>query len=104
MRLRSRRRHSPPCSSPRRIDESRETDTHCHEWMHDGMQLRDRHVVQGEKPDYRGETIPDGTLQFLNDRYVGQDGVPYVFASEMTRPGETQYRMVSRFREGEAWR
>lgn len=116
-----------------KIDERRETDTHCYEWMHDGMQLRDRHVVQGEKPDYRGETIyayngerkrveyrywnsiggqsdgyvevaPDGTLQFLDDRYVGQDGVPYVFASEMTRPGDAGYRMVSRFREGEAWR
>lgn len=115
------------------IDKGRETDTHCYEWMHDGMQLRDRHVVRGDKPDYRGETIyayngergrvefrywnsvggqsdgylevaPDGTLRFLDDRYVGADGVLYVFASEITRPGEAQYRIVTRVKEGESWR
>jgi hypothetical protein len=115
------------------IDNGRETDTHCYEWMHGGMQLRDRHVVRGDKPAYSGETIyayngerrrvefrywnseggqsdgylevaEDGTLRFLDDRYVGPDGVAYVFASEMTRPGEQQYRILTRFKEGEAWR
>jgi hypothetical protein len=116
-----------------RIDGDRETDTHCYEWMHQGMQLRDRHVVRGDKPDYSGETIyayngerkrvefrywnseggqsdgylevaANGTLRFLDDRYAGPDGVAYVFASEMTRPGEGQYRILTRFKEGEAWR
>jgi hypothetical protein len=114
------------------IDDGRETDTHCYEWMHDGLQLRDRHVVRGDKPDYRGETVyayngerkrveyrywnsiggqsdgylelaPDGTLQFLDDRYVGADGVPYVFASEITRPGDSSYRIVTRMKQGDAW-
>lgn len=110
-----------------------ETDTHCYEWMHGGQQLRDRHVVRGKNPDYLGETVyayngerkrveyrywnslggqsdgyvavaDDGRLQFLDDRYVGPDGVVHVFSSEMTRPGDGQYRMVSRYKEGEAWK
>ncbi len=116
-----------------KIEESRETDTHCYEWMHGGMQLRDRHVVRGDKPDYLGETVyawngermrvefrywnsiggqsngylevaPDGSLRFHDDRYVGADGVAYLFSSEMTRPADTQYRMVSRFKESDGWR
>lgn len=115
------------------IDGGRETDTHCYEWMHDGRQLRDRHVVRGDKPDYLGETVyawngerrrvefrywnsiggqsdgylevaADGTLKFLDDRYVGPDGVAYVFASEMTRQAEDEYRILTRYREGEAWK
>lgn len=115
------------------IDDGRETDTHCYEWMHDGVQLRDRHVVRGDKPEYRGETVyayngerkrvefrywnsiggqsdgylevgADGTLRFLDDRYVGADGATFTFASELARPGKSQYRMPTRFREGEAWR
>ena len=110
-----------------------QTDTHCYEWMHDGKQLRDRHVVQGKDPTYRGETIyawhggrkrieyrywnslgglsdgyvdvgADGTLRFLDDHYVGPDGAEDTFGSEMTRLGETQYRMVSRYLDGETWR
>jgi hypothetical protein len=110
-----------------------ETDTHCYEWMHGGQQLRDRHVVRGKNPDYHGETVyayngerkrveyrywnslgglsdgyveatVDGMLKFLDDRYVGPDGVVYVFSSEMTRPADGQYRIVSRYREGEAWK
>ena len=116
-----------------RFEDGRHTDTHCFEWMHDGKQLRDRHVVVGDDPAYRGETIyawhggrkrieyrywnslggqsdgyvdvgADGTLRFLDDRYVGPDGVEYRFASEMTRPAETQYRMVSRYLDGETWK
>ncbi|MGH8251267.1 MAG: hypothetical protein ACREVI_11345 [Steroidobacteraceae bacterium] len=115
------------------IDGGRETDTHCYEWMHGGQQLRDRHVVRGDKPDYAGEAIyayngerkrvefrywnslggqsdgylevaADGSLRFLDDRYVGPDSVAYTFASEITRPAESQYRIVSRFKEGDAWR
>ena len=115
-----------------RIDAD-ETDTHCYEWMHGGQQLRDRHVVRGKNPDYLGETVyayngerkrveyrywnslggesdgyveiaTDGQIEFLDDRYVGSDGVVYVFASEMTRPSDVQYRMVSRYKEGDAWR
>jgi hypothetical protein len=115
------------------IDGGRETDTHCYEWMHGGQQLRDRHVVRGDKPDYLGETVyawngerkrvefrywnslggqsdgylevaADGTLKFLDDRYVGPDGVAYVFASEMTRPAEGEYRILTRYREGDAWK
>jgi hypothetical protein len=115
------------------FNEGSETDTHCYEWMHDGMQLRDRHVVHNDQPEYRGETIyawhgerkrieyrywnslggqsdgyvevgADGTLRFLDDRYVGPDGAAYLFASEMTQPGENQYLMISRYREGEDWR
>jgi hypothetical protein len=110
-----------------------QTDTHCYEWMHDGEQLRDRHVVQGKDPTYRGETIyawhgarkrieyrywnslgglsdgyvdvgTDGTLRFLDDHYVGPDGAEYLFSSEMTRLGEMQYRMVSRYLDGETWK
>lgn len=111
----------------------RDRDTHCYEWMHDGLQLRDRHVVRGDKPDYRGETVyayngerrrveyrywnslggqsdgylevaPDGTLRFPDDRYVGPDGVSYLFSSEITRSGDSGYRIVTRIREGESWR
>lgn len=39
------------------IDGGRERDTHCYEWVHEGMHLRDRHVVRGDKPEYRGETL-----------------------------------------------
>jgi hypothetical protein len=115
------------------FNDGRETDTHCYEWMHDGMQLRDRHVVHNDQPEYRGETIyawngerkrieyrywnsigglsdgyveskPDGTLHFLDDRYVGLDGIVYTFASEMSQPDAAQYLIVSRYLEGEEWR
>lgn len=110
-----------------------ETDTHCYQWMHGGQQLRDRHVVHGKNPDYLGETVyayngerrrveyrywnslgglsdghvevaTDGSLKFLDDRYVGPDGVVYVFSSEMTRPDDGRYQIVSRYREGDAWK
>ena len=109
------------------------TDTHCYEWMHGGQQLRDRHVVRGKNPDYFGETVyayngerkrleyrywnslgglsdghveaaADGRLEFLDDRYVGPDGVVYIFASEITRPADGRYQIVSRYKEGEAWK
>lgn len=115
------------------IDGGKETDTHCYEWMHDGQQLRDRHVVRGNKPAYSGETIyafngerkrveyrywnsegglsdgylevaADGTLKFLDDRYVGQDGVVYTFSSEITQPADGRYRILTRFKEGDAWK
>lgn len=120
------------CWTTTMID-GKETDTHCYEWMHGGQQLRDRHVVTGAKPEYRGETVyayngerkrveyrywnsiggvsdgwveaaADGTLRFLEDRYVGPDGVVYVFQSEMTRPADARYRIVSRFQAPEGWR
>lgn len=110
-----------------------ETDTHCYEWMNGGQQLRDRHVVRGKNPDYFGESVyayngerrrveyrywnslgglsdgyveaeADGRLRFLDDRYVGPDGTVYVFASEMSRPGDGEYRIASRFKEGDSWK
>lgn len=113
--------------------DGKETDTHCYEWMHGGKQLRDRHVVRGNDPEYSGETVyayngerrrieyrywnseggqsdgwvaaaGDGTIRFLDDRYVGPAGDVYVFQSEMTRPGGTRYRMVSRFQTPDGWR
>ena len=115
------------------IAERGETDTHCYEWMHGGQQLRDRHEVAGKNPPYRGETIyawngerkrveyrywnsigglsdgyveaaADGTIRFLDDRYVEADGAVYVFASEMTRPADGHYRILTRMRDGDAWR
>lgn len=115
------------------IDGGRETDTHCYGWMNGGQQLRDRHVVRGNKPDYSGETVyayngerkrieyrywnseggqsdgyvevaPDGTLRFLDDRYVGLDGVAYTFSSELTQPSEGRYRILTRFKQGDAWK
>ena len=115
------------------IAERGETDTHCYEWMYGGKQLRDQHEVAGKNPPYRGETIyayngerkrveyrywnsigglsdgwvetaADGTIRFLDDRYVEADGAVYVFASEMTRPADGQYRMLTRMRDGDAWR
>ena len=115
------------------IDGGRETDTHCYEWMHGGMQLRDRHVVRGDKPEYTGETVyafngerkrveyrywnsdggqsdgylevaADGTLRFLDDRYVGPDGAVYTFTSEVTRPADGQYRILTRLKKGDAWK
>ena len=116
-----------------RFEDGRQTDTHCYEWMHDGKQLRDRHVVQGKDPTYRGETIyawhsarkrieyrywnsqggqsdgyveagADGTIRFLDDHFVEPDGTAYDFQSDLTRPDETHYRMVARYLDGESWR
>ena len=82
------------------------------------MDYRDRHVVVGNDPVYRGETIyawhggrkrieyrywnslggqsdgyveagADGTLRFLDDHYVGPDGAEDTFSSEMTRSRAT---------------
>jgi len=46
----------------------------------------------------------DGALRFLDDRYVGPDGAVYLFASELTRAADGGFRMISRYREGEAWK
>jgi hypothetical protein len=43
-------------------------------------------------------------LRFLDDRYVGPDGAVYLFASEVTRPTDGRYRIVTRFKEGDSWR
>jgi hypothetical protein len=115
------------------IEGGKETDTHCYEWMNNGQQLRDRHVVRGVNEDYSGETVyafnwerkrveyrywnsegglsdgylevaADGTLRFLDDRYVGPDGVVYTFSSEITRPADGRYRILTRFKEGDAWK
>lgn len=109
-----------------------QTDTHCYEWMHGGKQLRDRHVVLGKDPAYRGETIyawhggrkrieyrywnsqggqsdgyveaaADGAIHFLDDHFVEPDGAAYDFASELTRPDETHYRMVVRNLDAGTW-
>ncbi len=110
-----------------------EINTHCYEWVHGGMQLRDRHVVRGKNPDYSGETVyayngerkrveyrywnslggqsdgyvetgAEGTLRFLDERYVGPDGSVLLFSSELSQPADGQYRMVSRIKEGETWK
>ena len=48
--------------------------------------------------------INENSLGGHSGVYVGPDGVEYTFASEMSQPGETQYRMVSRYLAGEALR
>lgn len=112
--------------------DGRHADTHCYEWMHDGKQLRDRHVVSGDDPAYRGETIyawhggrkrieyrywnsqggqsdgyveaaADGTIRFLDDHFIEPDGAAYDFASELTRPDETHYRMVVKNLDAGTW-
>lgn len=115
------------------FEDGRQTDTHCYEWMHDGKQLRDRHVVTGHDPVYRGETIyawhgghkrieyrywnsqggqsdgyveagADGTIRFLDDHFVEPDGAAYDFASELTRPDESHYRMIVKNLDAGIWR
>ncbi len=115
------------------LGDGHRTDTHCYEWMHDGKQLRDRHVVLGRDPAYRGETIfawhggrkrieyrywnseggqsdghvevgPDGTIRFLDDHFVEPNGATYDFASEMVRPDEAHYRMTVRNLDDGKWR
>lgn len=116
-----------------RFEDGKQTDTHCYEWMHDGKQLRDRHVVLGNDPVYRGETIyawhggrkrieyrywnsqggqsdgyvetgADGIIHFLDDHFVEPDGTAYDFASELTRPDQTHYRMVVSNLDAGTWR
>ncbi|MGH8194448.1 MAG: hypothetical protein ACREQ8_08635 [Woeseiaceae bacterium] len=94
-------------------------DTHCYTWVYDEKHLRDVHVVKGDGPDYRGETIysvdgatggvifrywnslggvsdgrmefEDGALTSAVEKYVGEDGKPREFRSSLRQLDETQY-------------
>lgn len=98
------------------------TDQHCYGWEYGDKFIWDRHVVRGDGPDYRGQTIyawdPDrerivfwywtnrgtfstgealveGEVIVFPETHVGDDGVTEL-RSELHREGDEAYRMVQR--------
>jgi hypothetical protein len=112
--------------------DSEAVDTHCYTWVFDGKHLRDVHVVSGDGPDYRGETIysvdgasgdviyrywnslggvSDGRIEFEDgailapgEKYVGEDGKPREFRSRLRRLDESSYEVQSEERVDAKWR
>ena len=110
---------------------SKASDTHCFTWVFGGKHLRDVHVVSGDGPEYRGETIysvdgpsggvifrywnslggvSDGRMEFENDEilapsetYVGEDGKPREFRSRLRQIDEAHYEAVTEERVGNEW-
>ena len=106
------------------------TDEHCFEWMFGTTFIRDRHVVRGSGPDYRGETIyafrPDqdtvgytywasnggmsagemvvdgDRIVFPAERYVS-DGGEQTLRSIWQRTGPDRYRVVTETLDGTRW-
>lgn len=107
-------------------------DTHCFSWVYGDKHLRDVHVVRGEGPDYRGETIysvdgksgdvvfrywnsqggmSDGRIAFENgailapgERYVGNDGIPREFRSSLRRLDAERYEAITEELVDGEWR
>lgn len=106
-------------------------DTHCFTWVYGGKHLRDVHVVRGDGPDYRGESIysvdgetggvifrywnslggvsdgrievRDGALVAPGERYVGDDGIAREFRSTLRRLDTDRYEAVTEERLDGRW-
>ncbi len=106
------------------------TDQHCYGWEYGDKFILDRHVVRGDGPDYRGQTIyawdPDrarivfwywtnqgtfssgevlveGEVVVFPETHVGDDGITEL-RSELSRQGDDAYRIVQRRRKpGADW-
>lgn len=107
------------------------TDEHCFSWVYGGRHLRDEHLVRGDGPDYRGETIyswdarlgrivyrywnsdggysdgdivlEDDTLLSPDERYTGEDGSEQVFRSRLRIIDGDRYEVrTETYRDG-AW-
>jgi hypothetical protein len=113
------------------FQDSAATDTHCYTWVYGGKHLRDVHVVSGDGPEYRGETIysvdgasgdvifrywnslggvSDGRVEFEGDailapgeKYLGDDGQPREFRSSLRRLDETSYETQTEELVGNEW-
>lgn len=107
-------------------------DTHCFTWVYGGKHLRDAHVVRGEGPAYRGETIysvdgesggvifrywnslggvsdgriavEDGALVSSGEVYVGGDGVAREFRSTLRRLSDERYEALTEELVDGEWR
>jgi len=107
------------------------TDEHCFEWVYDGQFLRDRHVVEGNRAPYGGETlyywdstssavhylyintsgghsrgtvaVADGVLMFPEERYTA-NGVEQVFRSQWRRDGADAYLVLTERMDQGQWR
>lgn len=99
--------------------DSKAVDTHCYTWVYGGKHMRDVHVVRGDGPDYRGETIysvdgatgevifrywnslggvSDGRMEFKDgafvsagEKYVGGNGMAREFRSSLRQLDEARY-------------
>jgi uncharacterized protein YndB with AHSA1/START domain len=107
------------------------TDTHCFEAVYGGRLVRDRHVVEGAGPAYRGESLyrwdaaagsiryaydasdgghSEGTLRAVegglafDDRYLGSDGKPLVLRGTWMREGADGYTATTEVQEAGGWR
>jgi hypothetical protein len=112
------------------FQDSNSTDTHCYTWVYGGKHLRDVHVVSGDGPDYRGETIysvdgasgdvifrywnslggvSDGRVEFEGgailapETYMGDDGQPREFRNSLRRLDETSYETQTEELVGNEW-
>ncbi|MEX2126361.1 MAG: hypothetical protein WD795_20880 [Woeseia sp.] len=114
------------------FEESGATDTHCYTWVFGGKHLRDVHVVSGEEPDYRGETIysvegtsgdiifrywnslggvsdgrielEDGAILAPGGTYVGEDGKAREFRSSLRQIDDMHYEALTEERIDDEWR
>jgi hypothetical protein len=107
----------------RGLFETSAADTHCYTWVYGGKHLRDVHVVQGEGPDYLGESVysvdgdsgevvfrywnslggvSDGRIVFEGgaivapaEKYVGEDGREREFRSTLRSLGKDRYEAIT---------
>lgn len=107
------------------------TDTHCFEAVYGGRFIRDRHIVEGARGAYSGETLyrwdaaartiryayaasdgghsegtaraVEGGLRF-EDRYLGADGKALVMRASWMREGADAYVATTEAEEGGVWK
>lgn len=109
----------------------RVTNTHCFEPVHGGIQIRDRHLVEGAPGPYAGETLyrwdpiarviryaydasdgghSDGTARAVEgglgfeDAYVGPDGKPITMRATWIRDGDEAWVDHTEALQDGAWK